>query len=63
MASHEVSSGSVLQKESGVPDCAALILTTHQTNEEAIRRTVGDLGRMAVVMEDPVLLRIADFED
>ncbi|MEZ5276466.1 MAG: homoserine dehydrogenase [Opitutaceae bacterium] len=63
MAAHEVSIGSVLQKESGVPDCAALILTTHRTNEEAIGRTIADLGRMPVVMEDPVLLRIADFED
>jgi homoserine dehydrogenase len=63
MAAHEVSIGSVLQKESDQPGCAALILTTHLTNEEAIRRTVEDLETMPVVAESPVLLRIADFED
>jgi hypothetical protein len=63
MASHEVSIASVLQKESGVAGCATLILTTHGTHEAAMRDTLTDLGRMPVVMDDPVLLRIADFED
>ncbi len=63
MASHLVSIGSVLQKESGQPDCAALILTTHVTNEEAIRKTVRDLQAMSAVLDEPVLLRIAEFED
>ena len=63
MATHDVSIGSVLQKDSGLPDSATLILTTHLTNEEAIRRTVDDLRGMPVVMADPVLLRIAEFDD
>lgn len=63
MAAHQVSIGSVLQKESDQLDCAALILTTHMTNEEAIRKTVRDLEAMPVVLDTPVLLRIADFED
>ena len=63
MATRGVSIGSVLQKESGLPEWATLILTTHLTNEEAIQNTVADLSAMAVVIEEPVLLRIADFED
>ncbi len=63
MASNQVSIASVLQRESELPECASLILTTHLTNEKAIQDTVTDLKTMSVVVEDPVLLRIADFED
>lgn len=63
MAAHQVSIGSVLQKESDQPDCAALILTTHLTNEDAIRKTVRDLEAMPVVQDAPILLPIAEFED
>ena len=63
MASNQVSIASVLQRESELPDRAALILTTHMTNEKAIQDTINDLKTMPVVVEDPVLLRIADFED
>jgi homoserine dehydrogenase len=63
MASNQVSIASVLQRESELPECASLILTTHMTNEKAIQETVDDLKTMSVVVEDPVLLQIADFED
>jgi homoserine dehydrogenase len=63
MASNQVSIASVLQRGNELPECASLILTTHLTNEKAIRETVNDLKTMSVVVEDPVLLRIADFED
>ena len=63
MASNHVSIASVLQRESELPDCASLILTTHMTNEKAIRDTVNDLKTMPVVVENPVLLWIGEFED
>ncbi|RKX34960.1 MAG: homoserine dehydrogenase [Verrucomicrobia bacterium] len=63
MASNRVSIASVLQSESDLPDCASLILTTHRTNEKAIQDTANDLKAMSVVVEDPVLLQIAEFED
>ena len=63
MAANQVSIASVLQRESELPDCASLILTTHMTNEKAIQDTVNDLKTMTVVVEDPVLLWIGEFED
>lgn len=63
MAAHQVSIASVLQKESHREHAASLILTTHETNEEAIQATVADLGKSSCVLEDPMLLRIAEFAD
>lgn len=63
MASNQVSIASVLQRGSELPGCASLILTTHLTNEKAIQDTVTNLKTMSVVVEDPVLLQIAEFED
>lgn len=63
MAARQVSIASVLQKESLREHAASLILTTHRTNEEAIQATVADLRKSACVLEDPMLLRIAEFAD
>lgn len=63
MASNNVSIASVLQRESAVEKAAALILTTHDTNEKAIQQTVLGLKSTPSVLDEPVLLRIADFED
>jgi homoserine dehydrogenase len=38
-----------------------LILTTHRSNERAIRATVSQLGRLSSVLGRPLLLRIGDF--
>jgi homoserine dehydrogenase len=40
-----------------------LILTTHQSNEQAIRTTLAGLAQLASVLEEPLLLRIGDFEE
>ena len=40
---------------------ASLILTTHDSNEKAIRATVARLRGLGTVLGQPVLLRIADF--
>ncbi len=40
MAANHVSIASVLQRESGLPNSASLILTTHETNESAIQETI-----------------------
>lgn len=57
----DVSISSVLQRPSETPGAASLILTTHESNEKAIRATVTRLRKLSSVLDDPVLLRIADF--
>ncbi len=57
-ARHGVSIASVVQRPSELPDAASLILTTHESNEKAIRATVAQLRKLASVLGDPVLLRI-----
>ncbi|MDF3057478.1 MAG: homoserine dehydrogenase [Rariglobus sp.] len=56
-----VSIASVLQRPSDMPGAASLILTTHKSNEKAIRATITRLRRLSSVLGEPVLLRIADF--
>lgn len=56
-----VSIENVTQRPSEHPGAASLILTTHQSNEKAIRATVSRLGRLSSVLGRPLLLRIADF--
>ena len=63
MAANHVSIASVLQRESLAPETASLILTTHETNEEAIQQTISELKLRPSVLDEPVLLRIADFAD
>lgn len=57
----DVSISSVLQRPSETAGAASLILTTHRSNEKAIRATIARLRRLSSVLGDPVLLRIADF--
>ena len=57
----DVSIASVLQRPSERPGAASLILTTHDSNEKAIRATVASLGKLSSVLGKPVLLRIATF--
>jgi homoserine dehydrogenase len=63
MAQNRVSIESVIQRSSRLPDAAMLILTTHQSNEQAIRTTLAGLAQLASVLEEPLLLRIGDFEE
>ncbi len=56
-----VSIASVLQRPSEIAGAASLILTTHESNEKAIRATVVLLGKLSSVLGRPVLLRIATF--
>lgn len=56
-----VSIASVIQRPSEREGAATLILTTHTSNEKAIRATVSHLRRLASVLDEPLLLRIADF--
>ena len=57
----DVSIASVLQRPSEIPGAASLILTTHDSNEKAIRATVAQLGKLSSVLGEPVLIRIATF--
>jgi homoserine dehydrogenase len=57
-----VSIASVQQTASARSAAATLMLTTHETNEKAIRSAIAQLRRLAGVLGDPLLLRIASFE-
>ncbi|ATC65636.1 homoserine dehydrogenase [Nibricoccus aquaticus] len=63
MANHKVSIASVTQPEVAEEGTASLILTTHLSNEHAIRETLADLARLPSVVEAPLLLRIGDFAE
>ena len=63
MASHAISIASVIQSPSSTPQTASLVLTTHESNEKAIRSTLQALERLSSVREEPLLLRIGDFND
>ncbi len=60
-ARSHVSIDSVLQRPGERAGHASLILTTHATNEKAIRSTLTQLKRLGSVVGQPLLLRIADF--
>lgn len=60
-AACQVSIDAVLQRPSPQPGLASLILTTHATNEQAIRAVVTRLERLTSVVGEPLRLRIADF--
>jgi homoserine dehydrogenase len=62
-ARNRVSIASVIQTAAEPANAASLILTTHQSNERAIRATLSDLARLKSVLEKPLLLRIGDFTD
>jgi homoserine dehydrogenase len=62
MARHHVSIASVIQGPAEQPGAASLVLTTHESDERAIGRTLRQLQALATVLEQPVLLRIGDFE-
>lgn len=60
-AQSQVSIASVLQRPSERAGAATLILTTHTSNEKAIRATLARLRRLSSVLGEPLLLRIGDF--
>lgn len=61
MAKHDVSIASVIQNPSEKEGTASLVLTTHESDERAVRSTLHDLRRSNSVVGEPVLLRIDDF--
>ncbi|MFA5057529.1 MAG: homoserine dehydrogenase [Opitutaceae bacterium] len=63
MARNRVSIESVIQRGNRGPETATLILTTHQSNEQAIRSTLAELAKLDSVLEAPLLLRIGDFDE
>ena len=58
-----VSIATVIQMSAERPDAASLILTTHQSDERAIRHTLTDIAKLDCVLEPPLLLRIGDFQE
>jgi homoserine dehydrogenase len=61
-ARHRVSLASVIQGPAQQEDAASLVLTTHESNERAIGATLKQLRGLRAVLDDPLLLRIGDFE-
>ena len=62
MAKHHVSIASVIQSPADQPGAASLVLTTHESNERAMGATLKQLKALRAVLDDPLLLRIGDFE-
>jgi homoserine dehydrogenase len=62
MARQKVSIASVIQSPAEQPGAASLVLTTHTSNERAMSRTLQQLRALGAVLDDPLLLRIGDFE-
>jgi len=62
-AESSVSIATVIQMPAERPAAASLILTTHQSDERAIRHTLTDIAKLDCVLEPPLLLRIGDFQD
>jgi homoserine dehydrogenase len=62
-ARHGVSIASVIQTATDRRDAASLILTTHESDERAIRTTIASLAKLKSVLEKPLLLRIGDFAE
>ncbi len=63
MAAQHVSIASVIQSAQEPAGAASLVLTTHQSDERAIRTTLSRLARLRCVLEKPLLLRIGDFSE
>ena len=63
MAGSEVSIASVIQSAQEPAGAASLVLTTHRSDERAIRATLTRLAKLRCVLERPLLLRIGDFSD
>lgn len=63
MARKNVSIATVTQKADDGGDSAALILTTHESNERDIQETVRELSALPSVLDEPVLLHIAEFQE
>ena len=63
MAAQQVSIATVIQTTTDRPDVASLVLSTHDSNERAIQATIARLKKLPVVLEAPVLLRLANFKE
>lgn len=63
MAKHKVSIASVIQSPAERAGAASLVLTTHESNERAMGATLKQLTALSSTLDEPVLLRIGDFND
>ncbi len=62
MAKHNVSIASVIQSPAETAGAASLVLTTHESNERAVGNTLRQLSQLGAVLDEPLLLRIGDFD-
>jgi homoserine dehydrogenase len=61
LARQTVSIASVIQTPAERRGAASLVLTTHESDEHAMRTALGALTRLRSVLGPPLLLRIGDF--
>ena len=60
LARQQVSIASVIQNPAARRGAASLVLTTHESNERAMRLALAHLSHLGSVIEPPLLLRIGD---
>jgi homoserine dehydrogenase len=60
LSRHDVSVATLIQLENDDPSTAALVLTTHRSNEAAMAKVCRELHREETVLDAPFLLRIFD---
>jgi homoserine dehydrogenase len=63
MAAQKVSIASVIQSAQEPAGSASLVLTTHLSDERAMRVTLARLAKLRAVQGPPLLLRIGDFAE
>jgi homoserine dehydrogenase len=62
LATHHISIATMIQHEDRAKQTAALIFTTHASNEQSIHQAIRGLKRLRVVLGAPFLLRILEDE-
>jgi homoserine dehydrogenase len=58
---NEISMEAVLQRAHNPGETVPVVLTTHEANEAAMRRTLDAIGALDAVPEPPRLIRIGPF--
>jgi homoserine dehydrogenase len=61
LARERISLGAMLQRGRSQSDLVPVVLTTHGTEEAAMRRALARIAKLKVVAEEPCVIRIEAF--
>ena len=61
LTDHKVSMESVLQRSRDPNQIVPVVMTSHETEEAAMRRAVDQISKIGAVVEPPVVIRIEEF--